>query len=165
MRHFFLFVVAFVVTFSSSNLRAAEPKEAAVDDPDFLVQGEYLGEVSKPDGKKRFGVQVIALGKGKFRAMSRSGGLPGDGWDKNDSTGVECETVDGATSFQATEYTAKIKDGSMTLTSDGKAIGELKRIVRKSPTLGAKPPKGVVVLFDGTNADQFENGRVTKDGQ
>ena len=42
--------------------------------PDFKIQGEYAG--------KGVGVQVIALGEGKFRAVVHEGGLPGDGWNK-----------------------------------------------------------------------------------
>ena len=52
---------------------------------EYLVQGEYVGEVTQSNGKKKQGVQVIALGKGKFHAVWRNGGLPGDGWDKNES--------------------------------------------------------------------------------
>ncbi|MBC8114377.1 MAG: DUF1080 domain-containing protein, partial [Candidatus Saccharimonas sp.] len=159
-----LLAVASLVALPSASLLAAEPQDLVVKDPDFLVQGEYVGEVTKPDGQKKFGVQVIALGKGKFRAVWRDGGLPGDGWDKVEATPTDGETVEGLTAFKAGEYMAKIKDGVLGVTTDGKVIGELKRIVRKSPTLGAKPQKGAIVLFDGKNADPFENGRMTDGG-
>ena len=163
MRQFILLAVAWMFAFASSNLWANEPKEAAANDPDFLVQGEYVGEVVQADIKTKLGVQVIALGKGKFHAVWRNGGLPGDGWDKNELTPHEGGTNTGVTTFKADDQTATIKNGAMSLSSNGTLIGELKRIIRKSTTLGAKPPKGAVVLFDGKNVDQFENGRMTKD--
>ncbi len=160
-----LLAVALLVALPSASLCAAESQDVAVKDPDFFVQGEYGGEVTKPDGKKKIGVQVIALGKGKFRAVWRDGGLPGDGWDRAEATPHDGETVEGVTTFKSGEYTAKIKDGVMVVAAqDNVAVGELKRVVRKSSTLGAKPPKGAVVLFDGKRADQFENGRMTDDG-
>ncbi len=158
-----LFTLMLLSVMTAAQLWAIELKEVASSDLDFQVQGEYVGEVTQSSSKKKLGVQVIAIGKGKFHAVWRDGGLPGDGWDKAEATPLDGETVEGVTTFKAGEYTAKIKDGVMVLSTDGKVIGELKRIVRKSPTLGAKPPKGAVVLFDGKNADQFENGRVTKD--
>ena len=154
-----------LMAFSSIALRAAEPKEAVSNDPDFLVQGEYVGEVTHGSAKKKLGAQVIALGKGKFRFVLRNGGLPGDGWDKSQTPGRDGETTDGVTTIPAGEYTAKIKEGALMLTADGNVVaGTLKRVVRKSSTLGAKPPEGAIVLFDGKNADQFENGRMTDDG-
>ncbi|MEN6448884.1 MAG: DUF1080 domain-containing protein [Thermoguttaceae bacterium] len=52
----------------------------------------------------------------------------------------------------------------MTVAStDGKAKLELAQTVRHSPTEGAKPPKGAVVLFDGTTADNFVDGKLTAD--
>ena len=148
-----------------SSLHATEPKGITPDDPDFLVQGDYVGEVTQPAGKQKLGVQVIALGKGNFHAVWRNGGLPGDGWDKAEATPHDGETVEGVTTFEAGEYTTKIKDGVMVVTAQRNVVlGELKRTVRQSPTLGAKPPKGAIVLFDGKNADHFENGRMTDDG-
>ena len=48
----------------------------------------------------------------------------------------------------------------MTLVSQDGGITKLRKIERRSPTLGAKPPKGAKVLFDGTNKDAFAGGRV-----
>ena len=149
----------------SSLLPAAEPKEVATNDPDFLVQGEYLGEVTKPEGKKKLGVQVIALGKGKFHAVGYNGGLPGDGWDKSENRESDGETVGGVTSFKDGEYSARIKGGTLVISAEGGVtIGELQKVSRQSSTLDGKPPEGAVVLFDGKSAEQFENGEMTDDG-
>ena len=149
----------------SSLLLAAEPKEAAPNDPDFLVQGEYLGEVTKTDGKQKLGVQVIALGNGKFHSVGYYGGLPDDGWDKSEKRECDGETANGVTSFKDGEYTAKIKGGTLVISAEGGVtIGELQKVSRQSSTLDAKPPEGAVVLFDGKSAEQFENGKMTDDG-
>ncbi len=142
-----------------------DAKEAG---PDFAVQGEYSGDISTNDGQVKLGVQVIALGNGKFRAVAYHGGLPGDGWEKKDDnkpTSYDGQTKDGVTVFPGEKGRGEIKDGVLTImNAGGEKLGELKKIERKSPTLGEKPPGGAVVLFDGANVDAWEGGKMTKDG-
>jgi hypothetical protein len=141
--------------------------DAASAGPDFAVQGEYAGELTTPEGEKRkLAVQVIALGEGKFRAVAYHGGLPGEGWQKSDGKhSVEGKTENGVTVFKGDNHEGRIKDGVLSIVgASGETIGQLKKVERKSPTLGAKPPAGAVVLFDGTNADQFEGGKMTPEG-
>ena len=146
----------------------AAPKKAAKNaDADFAIQGEYTGTVGGGDKKVKLGVQVIALGNGKFRAVGHTGGLPGDGFDKSHGKEqVEAEkNGDGSVTFKGEHGTGTVKDGVLKIVNnDGKHIGDLKRVVRRSSTLGKKPPEGAVVLFDGKNADNFKPGKITKDG-
>jgi hypothetical protein len=150
---------------------AGESKQAFTDPakagPDFLVQGEYVGTVETGEGPLKIAVQAIALGDGKFQAAAYLGGLPGDGWDGQGKFKAEGETVGGVTVLKGPDDggSGEIKDGVLTVKDgDGRAMGTLKKVERKSPTLGAKPPKGAVVLFDGTTPDKFEGGRMTEDG-
>ena len=130
-------------------------------DADYAFQGEYNGTL---DAKKT-GLQVIAQGGGKFRAVVLAGGLPGDGWEKGQREEADGELKDGVASFSSPKWKIAVKDGTATVTSaDGKALGELKHLVRKSPTLGLAPPAGAVVLFDGKSADTFQGGRLSPEG-
>jgi hypothetical protein len=149
--------------------RAAGPKiadPAKVDD-DYALQGEYTGMLDTPDGKQKFGVQVIAQGGGVFDVVGFHGGLPGDGWNGEHHVRVDdVKAENGTLSFKDKHGSGELKDGVIicTLAGSNKPSGKLRRVVRKSPTLGAKPPKGAVVLFDGSSADAFQGGRMTDDG-
>jgi len=133
--------------------------------PDYAVQGEYAGELMAGDKKMKFGVQVVALGDGKFHAVAFPGGLPGDGWDKSaEKEEYDAQLKDGVVVLQGKHGMGKLKDGVITVShADGKTLGELKRVDRTSPTLGAKPPAGAVVLFDGSTAEHFNGGKLTDD--
>lgn len=129
-------------------------------DADFPFQGEYVGKVKTGDGDVTLGVQVIALGKGKFHAVGYHGGLPGEGWNKETPHEAEGELKDGAVVVTGDVADGKIKDGVIVVTDkDGNEVGKLDKVNRSSPTLGAKPPEGAVVLFDGKSADAFEGGK------
>jgi hypothetical protein len=173
-----LFVVSFALcgfacTACAKNPEITDPAEAAKD-ADFAIQGEYLSEGNvetknaNENVKFKIGAQVIALGDGKFSVVIYKGGLPGDGWKRGDRRkklegkleGKEVILTDPSAPDRAG---SKIVGGVMTLFAP-EGTWTLKRIERKSPTLGAKPPEGAIVLFDGTTADNFENGKLLPDG-
>jgi len=139
---------------------------ARVSDPDFAVQGEYAGEIQTDEGMKKIGVQVIARGNGKFTAVGYVGGLPGDGWEGPEKFQSDGAMKNGVATFGVVQVAgATIKDGVLTITTVGDTVmGQLKKAMRQSSTMGAAPPEGAVVLFDGKNADEWEGGRVTPDG-
>ena len=148
-------------------LGAADAKVSGAGDPDFKIQGEYAGELKSPDGGDaiKLGAQVIALGEGKFRAVGLHGGLPGEGWDGTTRLPIEGALKDGVATFTSDQVKAEIADGVMrVLSPTGDPLGELKKIERKSPTLGAKPPAGAIVLFDGSSAAAFSPGKKSDDG-
>lgn len=157
-------VLLVLITFIAS-ARADDSDDVTPEDADVLVQGEYLGEITKPEGKQKLGVQVVALGDGKFHAIGYDGGLPGAGWDRSDTHEADGETVAGVTTFKSGEFTAKITNGVLVISAEGGVtVAELQKVARQSPTLDAKAPEGAVILFDGTHADQWENGKMTDDG-
>ena len=127
-----------------------DAEKAAEEHADFNLQGEYSGTINHDGDEAKVGIQVIALGKGKFRAVGYPGGLPGDGWDGEEKKSGEAQLVDGAVTFKDENMSAILKDGKITIkTSDGEELGALEKVQRKSPTLGAKPPEGAVVLYGG----------------
>jgi len=120
--------------------------------PDFVVQGEYVG--------KDCAAQVIALGGGKFQIVGWSKGLPGAAEDAEKTVQVAAERVGDRVTFDGEGWKGEITSGQLRGTDKEGNSWELKRIVRESPTLGAKPPAGAIVLFDGSNADAWVNGHV-----
>ena len=131
--------------------------------PDFALQGEYKGSVETPDGIKTYGGQVIALGDGKFRIVGYEGGLPGDGWCRGDGqTTMDAKAEDGKITAKSERADLVIGDGKISVQVNGQELGTLKKVERKSDTLGAKPPKGAAVLFDGSSAENFQDGKLVE---
>jgi hypothetical protein len=147
------------------NPEITDPAEAAKD-PDFKIQGEYVGEGTWSDGQSaKVGAQVIALGDGQFTVVVTKGGLPGDGWKRAEPRfSLSGKRNGDVVAMSGSNVSGQIVGEALTIAdSDGKSKLELKRTVRHSPTEGAKPPEDAVVLFDGTTADNFVHGTLLPD--
>jgi len=129
--------------------------------PDYRIQGEYLG---KADGKP-LGAQVIALGDGKFQAAFLPGGLPGEGWEGATRIRVDGKTEGAKTAFgiPGSGWSGAIQGETLEGKTDAGKEFSLKKLVRKSKSLGKKAPAGALVLFDGSNTDAWVDGRMTDD--
>lgn len=129
---------------------------AAEAGPDFAFQGEYVGKV----GNELWGAQVVALGDGKFDVVGFQGGLPGEGWKRGDkSDRGSGQLVGEVVEVTGNGWTGKISQDVLTI-SHGDLKQDMKKVERTSSALGAKPPAGAVVLFDGSSADGFEKGQL-----
>jgi hypothetical protein len=144
----------------SSSAFAAESSDTFTDPaaagPDFAFQGEYAGYGSA--------AQVVALGDGKFHIVGYTPGLPGvsDAVEKKIEADVVREGEKVVIDHEG--WKGEISGGVLTGTNKDGEKYTLKKTERKSPTLGAKPPEGATVLFDGSNADAWQGGKVTPEG-
>lgn len=131
------FTIAFFFEVNRSSAAGTADVALAQQDPDFAVQGEYVGVDQA--------MQAIAMGDGDFDLVIYEGGLPGAGAKSNPRR------------IQSDIDTVKGLIDSMGLT----------RVERKSPTLMRQPPSGAIVLFDGTQAsvdDHWDGGKLSDEG-
>jgi hypothetical protein len=125
------------------------------------VMGDWQGTLTS--GSPVF-AQVIALGDGKYQANV----LP-----QFDKRVAPIAVLDGRTEKdQTVQFILRAEDRHyaeivVAVIERGRFSGSLggmagngfkmKKVYRPSPTLGAKPPAGAIVLFDGENLDQWQH--------
>ena len=139
-------------------IAVADPKDAAKD-PDFAIQGEYEG--TEPGSTSKLGAQVIANGGGQFTVKFLKGGLPGAGWDGKGTFAGIAKSKDGKVTLSLEGgVTGTIADKTLTVNA-GQGGVSLKKVERKSDTLGAKPPEGAIVLFSKEGDEKnWDNGKL-----
>jgi hypothetical protein len=158
-----------------------DPNDSSLP-PDVKFQGEYLSQDGKVGcqvislGQKTFQAVVYPGGlpgagwEGKERILM-DGVLEGE--DSVFTTHVTFRPAGGKRSYMAKkpeefaatrkfppegqkDYTGTLDLETLTIKTDDDKKLTLKKTVRKSDTLGAKPPEGAVVLFDGSNTDAWD---------
>ena len=136
---------------------ALEPEQAGAD---FPFQGEYQGEITGADGARQaFVAQVSAFGNGSFRGVFFPGGFPGSPGHQAAGRVQIMGTKSGdKVAFSGSGLTLAISGAALTGTGPGQGTVSLAKVTRTSPTLGAKPPAGATVLFDGNGLATWKTG-------
>jgi len=155
----FTLLATALVAIAADADKPAKPKPATyltieTAGPDYAEQGEYTSEWG--------GAQVIALGDDKFRLVVFRGGLPGAGYDGSPRTEIEGKRTGSGITFTNAKngWVNTVANGTLTTLTDQGNTYTMKKTSRTSPTLGAKPPAGAIVLFDSSNADAWADGHM-----
>lgn len=179
MSHFRLAAFLTLIQFgiSSAIVQGQEPQaenklprialtEAPKDDPDYELMGEFVGVISATENSyEPLGLQIRPLGNNNFEALQFIGGLPGQEGFKSKSLQLVGRRHEQHLILSGGPYAIIVhQKHCLIIDQAGKNLGKLERIQRGSPTMGARPPAGSLVLFNGKDTSQFLNGKMTEDG-
>ena len=137
-------------------------------DDDYAFQGEYRGwqrANASLRSSEAVAMQVISRGEGQFDVVKYYGGLPGSGWRKPEKFMMTGQRSDDRVTLTGQQYNGEILGGTLTiLAKDGRVAGKLERVERISPTMGARPPQGAIVLFGDGDLSHWKDAKKTADG-
>lgn len=137
-------------------------------DEDYQFQGEYRGwqrSLNSPRSSQSVAIQVVANGQGEFQAVKYYGGLPGGGWQAPTRFLLKGTRSGRIVRLTGGQYDCEIEGNQLRVfDGDGQVAGALERVERMSSTMGANPPQGAIVLFDGTDAKHWKGGKLSAEG-
>jgi Domain of Unknown Function (DUF1080) len=151
---------------SAPKLERVAFTEAPKDDLDYELMGEFVGVIAVADGKfEPLGLQIRPMGNNSFEALQFIGGLPGqEGFSSKELQLIGRRHQQHMVLSGGPWAIIVHQKHCLIIDEAGKSLGKLERIQRGSPTMGARPPQGATVLFDGTNTNQLINAKMTDDG-
>jgi len=166
-------IVSFlIVPLLLSLCAGSQPSDAVVEAKKTMERadpfmGDWQGgwELDNEADSGSLVAQVIALGKGQYRAVllnefdtRREPVAVLDGRRDGVAVNFAGQTVLGDSGTEL-EIQAAIKDGEFSGSFKGDEFGSfgMSKVVRLSPTLEAKPPDGAIVLFNGKDFNQWKH--------
>lgn len=169
-RVFSLFVIMLAVVSQTDSLSAQDLTKGVTElsqvDADYHEQGEYVGAILLEGFCRPIGLQVVALGDGKFDGLIYRGGLPGNGFDGSPRLKLTGSRTSDHVIISGENLVVTLQSGyaAVVKNSAGERLGFLQPIKRVSPTVGTPPPSNAIVLFDGHSTDQLKNAKITPEG-
>jgi hypothetical protein len=157
-----LFALALAPAADGLSQAKGKKNEVATDPaktgPDYSIQGEYLGNA----GNGTYGAEVIARGDGKFDVNFLPGGVRGAGGDYGRRIQATAHTEGDKVLVRGkgNKWTAAIERPIMKGMTDSGQAFTLRKIIRESKTLGKAPPADAVVLFNGKDTSEWNNGKM-----
>ncbi len=156
------FVLASFLSLTAFAQSGSGPEWINVAEADKTLMGDYIGEWQNPPEKSyqiinpRLSAQVINVDEGRYHLRFVQ--------DLNHRAEIY---YSGDAALKGDAIVAKDGHWDIRVTKTGLsgrgAIGgkvsefSLKRVKRVSPTMGAKPPKEAIVLFDGGDFDEWQH--------
>ncbi|HET6423044.1 MAG TPA: DUF1080 domain-containing protein [Planctomycetaceae bacterium] len=155
--------LALVVLTADPDVLKQGVSDPAKADADFAIQGEYTGTIVWNGCYRPVGLQVVALGEGKFGGRVYPGGLPGNGFQGGSTSVLDGHRHGNGVVVHGDGLQFQLQSGlAVTATdSSGRHIGYLQPMHRYSLMTGARPPAGAVILFDGRDTSKLKNAKVT----
>ena len=151
---------------TSATARPQPPTADPAKDPEYPFMGEFVGPViSGSSVYQRLAVQVRPLAEGGFEALQYQGGLPGEPLHRPTPLKLVGKRWEKFLVLSGGPFAIFVEPQQcLVLDQQGQRVGRLERVHRQSPTLGARPPKDALILFQGKDTNQFTVAQVTQDG-
>ncbi len=158
--------LAFLVLSADAEALKQGVTDRAKADADFAIQGEYTGTIVWNACYRPVGLQVMALGDGKFSGRLYPGGLPGNGFLGGSTTSLQGQRTGQQIVIQGDGVQFQLQAGLAVTATDttGRHLGYLQPMHRYSLMTGAPAPHGAVVLFDGRDTSKLKNAKVSDNG-